>query len=119
MEQKKNGILEQILKEVSSTSEKGILEQMLDKINEINQRLINIEETLLPKLDLTTRDGVKKYLGISESSLAKKMQNNDLICGFHYKREINGKKTKITFVENAIRSYKNNKNTKSSSRILP
>jgi hypothetical protein len=112
MELKKNGILEQILDEVSSASEKGILEQIVDKIDEMNQRLINIEESLLPKLDLTKRDGVRKYLGISESSLSKKMKNNDLINGIHYKREINGGKTKITFIESAIISYKNTKSIK-------
>lgn len=83
-----------------------LIPQLLEEIKSLRLEIDIIKQNVVPKLDLTTRDGVKKYLGISESSLSKKMQSNDLINGIHYKREINGKKTKITFVELAIKNYK-------------
>ena len=82
---------------------------LLDELKLLKKEIEVIKLSVVPDLDLTTRDGVKKYLGITESTLAKKMQSNDLINGVHYKREINGKKTKITFVELAIKNYKRGK----------
>jgi len=109
MELKKNGILEQILEEVSSTSEKGILEQMLEKMDEMNKRLINLEDKLIPKFNLTKRADVKKYLNISESTLNNMFKDGRLQIAKHYIKEIKGKKTKITFIESGILDFKEKK----------
>lgn len=97
---------------MSATIDFSVLDKiplLLEKIEVLTLKIETLEKELIPTLDLTTRSGVKKYLNISESSLSKKMQNQELINGIHYQREINGKKTKIIFVELAIIKYKKEK----------
>ena len=72
------------------------------------KKILNIENRLAPKLDLTKRDGVKKYLDISDSTLYQMMNDGRLKQNIHYKKTINGKRVNIIFVESAIVGFKEN-----------
>lgn len=81
---------------------------ILEKLDSLNLKVLNIENRLAPKLDLTKRDGVKKYLDISDSTLYQMMNDGRLKQNIHYKKTINGKRVNITFVESAIVGFKEN-----------
>ena len=81
---------------------------ILEKLDSLNSKILNIENRLAPKLDLTKRDGVKKYLDISDSTLYQMMNDGRLKQNIHYKKTINGKRVNITFVESAIVGFKEN-----------
>ena len=86
-----------------------LIPKLLEKITNLENEISIIKNHVVLEYDLTTRKGVKQFLGITESSLSKKMKNQELVCGIHYIREINGNKHKITFVELAIKKYKREK----------
>ena len=79
---------------------------ILEKLDSLNSKILNIENRLTPKLDLTKRDGVKKYLDISDSTLYQMMNDGRLKQNIHYKKTINGKRVNIIFVESAIVGFK-------------
>lgn len=79
---------------------------ILEKLDSLNSKILNIENKLAPKLDLTKRDGVKKYLDISDSTLYQMMNDGRLKQNIHYKKTINGKRVNIIFVESAIVGFK-------------
>ena len=79
---------------------------ILEKLDLLNSKILNIENKLAPKLDLTKRDGVKKYLDISDSTLYQMMNDGRLKQNIHYKKTINGKRVNIIFVESAIVGFK-------------
>lgn len=79
---------------------------ILEKLDLLNSKILNIENRLAPKLDLTKRDGVKKYLDISDSTLYQMMNDGRLKQNIHYKKTINGKRVNIIFVESAIVGFK-------------
>ena len=81
---------------------------ILEKLDLLNSKILNIENRLAPKLDLTKRDGVKKYLDISDSTLYQMMNDGRLKQNIHYKKTINGKRVNIIFVESAIVGFKEN-----------
>lgn len=81
---------------------------ILEKLDSLNLKVINIENSLTPKLDLTKRNGVKKYLDISDSTLYQMMNDGRLKQNIHYKKTINGKRVNIIFVESAIVGFKEN-----------
>ena len=81
---------------------------ILEKLDSLNSKILNIENRLTPKLDLTKRDGVKKYLDISDSTLYQMMNDGRLKQNIHYKKTINGKRVNIIFVESAIVGFKEN-----------
>ncbi|CAM3408402.1 MULTISPECIES: hypothetical protein [Arcobacter] len=81
---------------------------ILEKLDSLNSKILNIENRLAPKLDLTKRDGVKKYLDISDSTLYQMMNDGRLKQNIHYKKTINGKRVNIIFVESAIVGFKEN-----------
>ena len=79
---------------------------ILEKLDSLNSKILNIENRLAPKLDLTKRDGVKKYLDISDSTLYQMMNDGRLKQNIHYKKIIKGKRVNIIFVESAIVGFK-------------
>ena len=81
---------------------------ILEKLDSLNSKILNIENRLAPKLDLTKRDGVKKYLDISDSTLYQMMNDGRLKQGVHYKKTLKGKRVNIIFVESAIVNFKEN-----------
>lgn len=83
--------------------------QLLKSLEEIKIKVEKLEETLIPKLDLTKRSGVKKYLGVSDSTIHVMMNDGRLKQGVHYNKTLNGNRVKITFVESAIVNFKEKK----------
>jgi hypothetical protein len=81
---------------------------ILEKLDSLNSKILNIENKLTPKLDLTKRDGVKKFLDISDATISNYINNGKFKQGVHFNKIIKGKKIKITFVEDAILDFKEN-----------
>ncbi len=84
------------------------IDTILEAINLLNSKILNLENRLVPKLDLTKRDGVKKFLDISDSTLYKMINDGRLKQGVHYKKTLKGKRVNIIFVESAIVNFKEN-----------
>ena len=84
------------------------IDTILEALNLLNSKILNLENKLVPKLDLTKRDGVKKFLDISDSTLYKMINDGRLKQGVHYKKTIKGKRVNIIFVESAIVNFKEN-----------
>ena len=84
------------------------IDTILEAINLLNSKILNLENRLVPKLDLTKRDGVKKFLDISDVTISNYINNGKFKQGIHYNKIIKGKKIKITFVEDAILDFKEN-----------
>lgn len=93
-------------------NEFGILEylkyipQLIEQNNELLEKVRLLEDKLIPKYDLTKREGVKQYLEICETTLNKMMNDGRLKQEIHFKKEIKGSRTKITFIESAILDFK-------------
>ncbi len=88
----------------------------IESINTIKETLLIllnkmdlIEKVLVIPFNLSKRNDVRKYLNISESTLMNMMNDGRLKRGKHYIKEIKGNKSKITFIENAIIDFKENK----------
>ena len=84
------------------------IDTILEALNLLNSKILNLENKLVPKLDLTKRDGVKKFLDISDSTLYKMINDGRLKQGVHYKKTLKGKRVNIIFVESAIMDFKEN-----------
>lgn len=80
---------------------------ILKAMESMQEELKELKQYVKPKYDLTKRDGVLKYLDISESTL-NKMINRDFRFkeGYHYIREIKNGKSIIKFVSGAIVEFK-------------
>ena len=85
-----------------------LIPKLLEHLNTLNIKILNIENELIKKLDLTKRDGVKKFLDISDVTISNYINNGKFKQGIHYNKIIKGKKIKITFVEDAILDFKEN-----------
>ena len=84
------------------------IDTILEELDLLNSKILNLENRLVPKLDLTKRDGVKKFLDISDSTLYKMINDGRLKQGVHYKKTLKGKRVNIIFVESAIVNFKEN-----------
>lgn len=85
-----------------------LIPKLLEHLNTLNIKILNIENELIKKLDLTKRNGVKKFLDISDSTLYKMINDGRLKQGVHYKKTLKGKRVNIIFVESAIVNFKEN-----------
>ena len=83
--------------------------KLLIYLEEIKTKVERLENDLIPKLDLTKRSGVKKYLNISDSTIYQMMNDGRLKEGIHYKKTLKGKRVNIIFVESAIVNFKEKK----------
>ena len=86
-----------------------LLPKMLDKLEYLESKLENIEKNIQPKYDLTKRDGVKKYLNITDGTISNYIKQGCFIRGYHYNREIKNNRSIITFVSGAIEEFKKEK----------
>jgi predicted DNA-binding transcriptional regulator AlpA len=84
------------------------IDTILEALDLLNSKILNLENRLVPKLDLTKRNGVKKFLDISDSTLYKMINDGRLKQGVHYKKTLKGKRVNIIFVESAIVNFKEN-----------
>lgn len=83
--------------------------KLLIYLEEIKIKVEKLEKDLIPKLDLTKRSGVKKYLNISDSTIYQMMNDGRFKEGIHYKKTLKGKRVNIIFVESAIVNFKEKK----------
>lgn len=83
--------------------------KLLMYLEEIKTKVEKLEESLIPKLDLTKRAGIKKYLNISDSTLYQMINDGRLKQGIHYQKTLKGKRVNIIFVESAIVNFKEKK----------
>lgn len=84
-----------------------------DLLKLILKKLDNLENEvslLKGNLDLTTRSGVRKFLSISDSTIAVMLKDGRFKEGIHFIKELKGKKAKIVFIESAIKDFKGSKN---------
>ena len=82
---------------------------ILEKLDSLNSKILNIENKLTPKLDLTKRDGVIKYLNVSNSTITRYISEGIFKEGYHYHRELKNNTSKIIFVSGAIEEFKKEK----------
>lgn len=82
--------------------------KLLRYLEEIKIKVKKLENDLIPKLDLTKRAGIKKYLNISDSTLYQMIKDGRFKEGVHYKKTLNGKRVNIVFVESTIVRFKEN-----------
>lgn len=83
--------------------------KILCHLENIEKRVEKLENELVPKLNLTKRKDVKKYLNVSDSTLHIMMNDGRLKNGIHFRKTLNGKRVNITFIESAIVNFKENK----------
>ena len=86
-----------------------LIPQLLEKILHLEEKINLLETNLIKPLDLTTRKNVKEYLNISESTLNNMFKDGRLKQGKHFTKSPKGNKAKITFIESAIKEFKENK----------
>lgn len=90
----------------------NLIPQMMEKIESLNLELVKIKNHLEPKYDLTKRSGIMKFLKISDSTVSRYIESGIFIEGYHFYKEIKGKKSIITFVSGAIEEFKNTRKKK-------
>lgn len=95
-------------------SELGILEylkyipKLLEKIESLEKEISVIKECVVQDLDLTKAKGVTVFLGISKSTLDRKIREGELKKGIHFIQ--NGIGENRRYIPTAIQEYKKNKN---------
>ena len=87
----------------------SLIPKLLEKIELLEQEIKVIKNSVVPELDLTKRADIKKYLDVTDSTISRYIDNGTFKRGIHYTKTINGKKVKISFIESAIKSFKENK----------
>jgi predicted DNA-binding transcriptional regulator AlpA len=87
----------------------NILPLLFQQFVELTKKVENLEDQLIPKLDLTKRKDVKKFLDISDSTIYVMMNDGRFKEGIHFTQSIKNKKNTIVFIESAIKGYKENR----------
>lgn len=87
----------------------SLLPMMAKQIEELQKKLDEIKQEIKPKYDLTKRDGVIKYLDVSNSTITRYISEGIFIEGYHYHRELKNNASKIIFVSGAIEEFKKEK----------
>ena len=80
--------------------------QILDLVKSMQDEIKELKSYVKPEYDLTKREGVKKYLDVTDVTLSNMISDGRLKQGVHYTKAIKGKKIRITFVEDAILEFK-------------
>jgi len=88
------------------------IQELKEEIQTIKEQLTRIEEYYKPKYDLTKRSEVLRFLEITDPTLNAYMKDGRFKENIHFKKEIKGKKIKITFVEDGILAFKQKKELK-------
>ena len=76
------------------------------QFNTLMKKLESIENKLNTDLDLTKRNGVKAYLGVSESTLNRMLVDGRFREGIHFTRAIKENKNIIIWYSDAIKKLK-------------
>jgi|GEM_PF-1034055 len=88
------------------------IQELKEEIQTIKKQLTRIEEYYKPKYNLTKRSEVLRFLEITDPTLNAYMKDGRFKENIHFKKEIKGKKIKITFVEDGILAFKQKKELK-------
>lgn len=86
-----------------------VLPLILEKIENLENNLSKMFKEEQEQYDLTKRAGVKAFLNISDSTIAKYLREGIFRQGYHYHREIKNNKSIIVFVSGAIEEFKKSK----------
>ncbi|MBL3519466.1 hypothetical protein H0A43_03215 [Arcobacter lanthieri] len=86
----------------------GLLPKIAKQMETMQNDILDLKQQLKQqqKYDLTKRAGVKAFLNISDSTIAKYLKEGTFREGYHFYREIKGTKTIIVFVSGAIEEFK-------------
>ncbi len=84
----------------------AIIPELMEEIKAMRLEIKELKKTNIRPIDLTKSSGVKKYLEISQSTLNRMIEDGRLKDGIHYTKEIIKNRVNITYVENAIITYK-------------
>lgn len=80
--------------------------KIVEILAKFEQDLKDIKEKFNPQCDLTKRAGVMKYLDISNSTISKYIKEGTFKEGYHFHKNLKGKKTIIIYVSGAIEEFK-------------
>lgn len=84
----------------------NLIPRIYEQMEKMQNKILDLEQQLNPKYDLTKRAGVKAFLNISDGTLINMMKDGRFKQNIHYTKQINGNKVMITFVEDGILAYK-------------
>ncbi|WP_418186583.1 hypothetical protein [Aliarcobacter lanthieri] len=88
----------------------NLIPKVLEEMQNLKQDIQELKQQLQPEYNLSKRNGVLKYLNISDSTISKYIKEGTFKEGYHYYREIKGRKSIITYVSGAIEEFKKEKN---------
>lgn len=86
----------------------SLIPKLLEKIEFLEQEIKVIKNSVVPELDLTKAKGVMAFLGISKSTLDRKIREGEFKKGIHFIQ--NGIGENRRYIPTAIQEYKKNKN---------
>ena len=87
----------------------GLLPKMAEQMEKMQNKILDLEQQLNPKYDLTTRAGIRNYLEITDSTISLYLKNGTFREGYHFFKKLKGSQSKITFVSGAIEEFKKSK----------
>ena len=86
-----------------------LIPKMMEEMQYLKQEVTELKQHIKPKYDLTKRDGVIKYLNVSNSTITRYISEGIFKEGYHYHRELKNNTSKIIFVSGAIEEFKKEK----------
>ena len=88
----------------------SLIPKIAESIEQLKKENEELKYHLQPqKYNLSKRADVRRFLGISDSTIAKYMREQIFKEGYHFFREIKGSKSIIIFVRGAIVEFKKSK----------
>jgi len=81
----------------------ALIPELIKKIDSLESNIKEINKNTNKTYNLTKRKGVRAYLKISDSTIARYLKENIFISGTHY---IKDEKGNIIFIESAIKNFK-------------
>ena len=88
----------------------SLIPKIAESIEQLKKENEELKYHLQPqKYNLSKRADVRRFLGISDSTIAKYMRGQIFKEGYHFFREIKGSKSIIIFVSGAIEEFKKSK----------
>ena len=95
-------------KNIVDFSNLDLIPKLLEKIEFLEQEIKVIRNAVVPELDLTKAKGVMAFLGISKSTLDRKIREGEIKKGVHFIQDGIGENRR--YIPTAIQEYKKNKN---------
>ncbi|RBQ26640.1 hypothetical protein [Arcobacter sp. CECT 9188] len=84
----------------------NLIPKVLEEMQNLKQDIQELKQQLQPEYNLSKRNGVLKYLNISDSTINKYIKEGIFKQGYHYHREIKNNKSIIIYVSGAIEEFK-------------